>query len=114
MKERRAAAAVFFGNFDPHHAEIEQLVDQRARDLRVLVHLADERTDLAVRKLVHTVSKQSFVVTQRRQRLHDRMVSFRMTADMAPAAPKRSARRRVGFASAVLFASVLRLQSQST
>ena len=68
MEERRAAAAVALGDLDAHDAEVEQLVDERARDLGVLVHLADERPDLAVRELVHAVAEQPFVFGQRRQR----------------------------------------------
>ena len=34
--------------------------------LRLLVHLADERSDLAIRKFVNAVPKQLLVVGQRR------------------------------------------------
>ncbi len=68
-KKRRAGAAVALGDLDAHHAEIEQLVDERPADFRVLVHFADERTDLAIRELVHAVAEETFVFGQNRQRL---------------------------------------------
>ncbi len=40
------------------------------RDLRVLVHLADQRADLPVRELVDAVPEEPFVLGQRRQGLH--------------------------------------------
>ena len=55
-------AAVRLGDLDAHHAQVEQLVDERARELRVLVHLADERRDLAARELEHAVAEQQLVL----------------------------------------------------
>ena len=68
MEEARAAAAERLGDLDAHHAELEQAVDQRARDLRLLVHLADERPYFAVRELVHAVAKQPLVLREDGQR----------------------------------------------
>ena len=67
-KKRRAAAAVALRDLDAHDAELEQLVDERARDLRVLVHLAHERPDFAIRELVDAVAEQPFVFGQCGQR----------------------------------------------
>src|SRR5206468_12204649 len=46
----------------------EQFVDQLARDLRVLVHLADPGTDFSIRELPDAVAEQPFVFRQRGQR----------------------------------------------
>ena len=76
-KKRRAAAAERLGNLDAHDAEVEQLVDERARDLRVLVHLADERPDFAIGELVDAVAEQPLVFGQRRQRRAAQVASVR-------------------------------------
>ena len=39
-----------------------------ARNLGVLVHLADERADLAIGEFVHAVAEEAFVLRQNRQR----------------------------------------------
>ena len=52
----------------PMHAEREQLVDELAGNLRLFVHLADERPDLAVGELVDAVAEDDFVLGQARQR----------------------------------------------
>ena len=61
MEERAADAAVRLRNLDAHHAEVEQLVDQRARDLRLFVHLAHERPDLRVGEFAHAGAQQLLV-----------------------------------------------------
>jgi hypothetical protein len=76
MEETRAAAAVAVGNLNPHHAEREQFVDQRRRELRVLVHLAHQRADFLVGELVHAVAQEPFVLGERRQRLHHSNVTI--------------------------------------
>jgi hypothetical protein len=68
MKKRRAGATVRLGNFNAHDAKVEQPRDESRRDLCVLVHLADERTDLAVRELVDAVPEQRLVLAELRQR----------------------------------------------
>ena len=75
MEEARAGAAERLGNLDAHHAEIEQLVDELARNRRVFVHVADDRSDLAVREFVHAVAEEPFVFGQRGQ---GRMDQFRV------------------------------------
>ena len=65
VKKAGAAAAVRFGNLDAHHAEPEQLVDERAGNRGVLVHLTDERPDLAVGELVDAVADQPFFLGER-------------------------------------------------
>ena len=50
-KNRAAGAAIRLGNLDAHDAELEQLVDEAARDLRVLVHFTDERANAGVGEL---------------------------------------------------------------
>ena len=59
MEERAAGAAVGLGDLDAHDAELEQLIDERARDLRLLVHFADERPDLRVGELAHAVAEDA-------------------------------------------------------
>ena len=68
MKEAAAAAAVRLGDFDSHHAEIEQPVDERTGKLRVLVHLADERTDFGLGEGPHAIAEQHLVFGERGQR----------------------------------------------
>ena len=67
MKERGAGAALALGNLDGHHSQCEELVDERARNLRLLVHLAGERTHLAIGELEDAVPKETFVLGQQRQ-----------------------------------------------
>src|SRR6185436_16909430 len=69
MKEAGAAAAVALGDLDAHDAEIEQLADERRRQLGLLVHFAHQRPNLPVGELVHAVAEQPFVFGQGRQRL---------------------------------------------
>ena len=64
MEESPARPAVSFGHLDRHDPEREQLVEERPRDLRVLVHLADERSDPALGKLTHASAQQLLVVGQ--------------------------------------------------
>jgi hypothetical protein len=68
MEEARAAAAVAFGDFDAHHAEIEQLFHEAVRNRGALVHLANERPDFAVGELVDAVVKQPLVLGEVCQR----------------------------------------------
>ena len=68
MKEARAAAAQVFRDLDSHDAEPEQLVDERAGNGGVIVHLTDERADLAVGELVDAVADQALFVGERGQR----------------------------------------------
>ena len=70
MEERAAGAAEALRHLDAHHAELEQLLDQLGRELRVLVHFARERADFPVRELVDAVAKNRFVFGQPRQRGH--------------------------------------------
>ncbi len=57
-----------FGNLDAHHTEVEELLQQRARNLCVLIHLAGERTNFPVRELVDAVPQQPLVLRQSGQR----------------------------------------------
>jgi len=68
VKELRASASLRFRHLDAHHAELEQAVDELARNARLLVHVANVRTDFAVGELVDAVAEQPFVFGQRRQR----------------------------------------------
>ena len=68
VKKAGAAAAQVFGNLDSHDAEPEQLVDERAGNGGVIVHLTDERADLAVGELVDAVADHALFVGERRQR----------------------------------------------
>jgi hypothetical protein len=68
VKERGPGAAVALGNLDPHDPELEHLIDERARNLRVFVHLADQRANLAIGEFVHAVAKNDFVFGKTRER----------------------------------------------
>jgi hypothetical protein len=69
MEEAAAGTAVGLGDFDSHHAEVEELVDERPRDLRMLVHFADERPDLRLGKRPHAVAEDGLVLGQNREGL---------------------------------------------
>ena len=68
MKQRAAGAAVILGDLDPHQAHLEELVDQRAVDLSVALHLLHARADFVVRESGDGVTKYRFVVGEDRQR----------------------------------------------
>src|SRR5215471_10342072 len=67
MKEPCATAAELLWNLDAHDAERKKFVNERLGNLCALVHLTAERTDFAVRELIHAVTKQPFVFGQVRQ-----------------------------------------------
>ena len=67
MEEPGAPTAELLRHLDAHHAEAEQLLDQRGRNLRALVHLAAERANLAIGEFIHAVTKEAFVFGQARQ-----------------------------------------------
>ncbi len=69
MEEPSAGAAVGLGDLDAHDAEIEEAIDERARNLGLFVHLADERLDLFLGKRADAVTKDDLVLGQDRQRL---------------------------------------------
>jgi hypothetical protein len=73
VEERRTAAAVALGDFDAHDPQLEELVDEGARDLGLLVHLPHERPDLAIRELVDAGLEQPFVFGQCGQRARDEL-----------------------------------------
>ena len=62
VEERCAGAALGLGNLDRHDPQVEELVDELAGDVGLVVHLADVRADFAVREFVHTVAKQRFIL----------------------------------------------------
>ena len=66
MKEAAAGAAMGLGDLDPHHAEVEELVDERARNLGVLVHFAHEGPDLRLGKCPHAVAENRLVFLRER------------------------------------------------
>ena len=68
MEEARAGAAELLGDLDVHHAKAEELLDERRRDSRALVHVAADGTDLAVGELIHAVAEEAFVLGQGSQR----------------------------------------------
>ena len=69
MEERAARPAVGLGDLDAHDAEVEQLFDQRLRDLRLLIHFADERPDLRGGELADAVAEDPFVFGEHGQGL---------------------------------------------
>jgi hypothetical protein len=68
VKERRTGPAVFLGDLNGHHAEIEQTPDKLVRNARVFVHLAHARRDLATGKLQDALEKQPLVLVEHGQR----------------------------------------------
>ena len=68
VEERGAAAAEFVRNLDAHDSEVEQLVDQAAGNLGVLVHLAHQRPDLARGEFRDGTPKQAFLFIEVRER----------------------------------------------
>jgi hypothetical protein len=60
-EEGRPRAAVLVGDLDAHQPELEAGVDQLARDLRLLVHPADERPDPLLREVAHDGAEILFV-----------------------------------------------------
>jgi hypothetical protein len=60
-------AAVRVGDLNAHDVEVEEAVEQCARDRALLVHLTDERADLLVGELVHAVIDQPFNVGESRK-----------------------------------------------
>src|SRR6266516_901580 len=73
MEERGAAASVAVWNLDAHHAEAEELVNQRPRNLGVVVHFSHERPDFAIREFVDAGLEQPFVFGQGGQRARDEL-----------------------------------------
>ena len=53
MKKVAPDAAVRVGDLDAHEPELEAGVDQLAGNLRLLVHLANERPDPLLREVAH-------------------------------------------------------------
>ena len=68
VQHQIARAAVRLGNLDAHDTEVEQLVDEVARDLRVFVHVVHDWADFAVGELVHAVTEEFLVVVKLGQR----------------------------------------------
>ena len=68
-KKLAPGAAVGFGDLDGHHPEVEQLVDERARNLRLLVHFPDERPDPGLGELPDAGPEQPLVLRQNGQGL---------------------------------------------
>ncbi len=61
MEEARAGAAVRLGDLDAHDAQAEQVVDEVAGHLRVLVHLPDQRANALIGEFEDAVAKELFV-----------------------------------------------------
>src|SRR6266852_3092694 len=74
MKKAGATTIEFISNLDTHDAQGEQLVDERAWDLRVLVHLANQWPHLALGELGDRIPKQLFVLIEDSQGLLERSV----------------------------------------
>src|SRR5205085_277576 len=60
-EERSARTAVLFRSLDAHQSEVEELLDDFGRHLRVLVHLLDARAYLAFGELAHRGAEHLFV-----------------------------------------------------
>jgi hypothetical protein len=67
VEEARTGAAEGLRDLDRHHAEIEQAIDEGARDAGVLVHLAHQRPNLTIGECEHAVLEQPFVLGERGQ-----------------------------------------------
>ena len=122
MEEARLAAAVALGNLDAHDTEIEQLVDERPADLRVLVHFAHVWTDFPTGEFVDTVAKQAFVFGQNGQRVLGHFSVLRRHAlgyyhslpgHRATAAPRIPGREGPDFSSATASIKVVELPQRT-
>ena len=67
-EEGRAGASHGLGDLDPHDAELEALVYELARDVGLLVHLADEGAHFRLGELSHLVAEHPLVVGEVGQR----------------------------------------------
>ena len=61
MKERPASAPAGIGDFDAHHAQLEQPIDEGSRHFGLIVHLPDERLDFPRGELEDALPEQGFV-----------------------------------------------------
>ena len=68
-KKLPPAAAVFFGDFDAHQAQLEELADDVFAEDAGFVHLADVGADLLARELAHGGLKELLFFRQRGERL---------------------------------------------
>jgi hypothetical protein len=69
VEEAAAGAAVGLRHFDAHHAEVEQVADERLRERGLLVHFPHERAHARLRELPDAVAEDAFVFGKNRQRL---------------------------------------------
>ena len=60
-------AALGLGHLNPHDPQVEQLVDERSRDVGLLIHFPDVRTYFPIRELVHAVAEQGLILMEDRQ-----------------------------------------------
>ncbi len=68
MEESAAGPPVGFGNLDAHDPKVEELRHELARDVRLLVHLADQRPDPPLSELADAAAEDLFVFGEGCQR----------------------------------------------
>ena len=68
LEKGAASAAVLFGNFNAHQAQLKELLDNLVLEDTLLVHFLDVGPDAFVRELVDRVAKEYFVFGKRNQR----------------------------------------------
>jgi hypothetical protein len=61
LEKGSRGATVFDGDFDAHQAEVEELRNQLGMEVLLLVHGADQRRDIILRKLADGRAKQLFI-----------------------------------------------------
>jgi hypothetical protein len=67
VEECAPPATLRLVDLDPHHPQVEQLLDEPIGDLGLLVHGPDQRPDFAIRELVDAFFEQPFIVGKGRQ-----------------------------------------------
>ena len=68
FEEAAAGAAILLGNLNAHEAELEKLIDQRALEDALFIHLAHQRADFFLSEPADVVAEQDLIFGQRDQR----------------------------------------------
>jgi hypothetical protein len=68
VEQARPGAAERLGHFDPHDAQVEQLVDEIPGNSGLVIHFPHARPDFAGGKFLHALAEQLLVVGQAGER----------------------------------------------
>ena len=68
FKELGSAAAILFGDFDSHQAELEEFMDKTFFEDGFFIHLFNQRTNFVVSELADVVAKKNFIFGESGQR----------------------------------------------